>query len=70
MSRIPPEASIIHSHMYKSWIGGNPELALERIEQFCREAKELGMKLRYFEDEHYVDIVAAYKESDLHLGYA
>jgi hypothetical protein len=51
--------------MYKSWIQGNPELALERIEGFCREAKERGMMLRYFEDDHYVDIVAAYKESDL-----
>lgn len=65
MSRIGPHASIVHSHMYKSWIRGNPELALGRIEEFCREAKELGMMLRYFEDDHYVDIVAAYKESDL-----
>ena len=69
MSRISPQTSAVHSHMYKSWIRANPELALERIEQFCLEAKELGMKLRYFEDEHYVDIVAAYKESDLNLGY-
>ena len=69
MTRISPETSAIHSHMYKSWIRANPELALERIEHFCLEAKELGMKLRYFEDEHYVDIVAAYKESDLNLGY-
>lgn len=70
MSRISPETSAVHSHMYKSWIRANPELALERVKQFCLEAKELGMKLRYFEDEHYVDIVAAYKESDLNLGYA
>jgi hypothetical protein len=56
--------------MYKSWIQGNPELALERIEGFCREAEERGMMLRYFEDEHYVDIVAAYKESDLEKRYA
>lgn len=70
MSRISSHASAVHSHMYKSWIRANPELALERIEQFCHEAKELGMKLRYFEDDHYVDIVAAYKESDLNLRYA
>lgn len=57
--------SVIHTHMYKSWIRGNPELALERVEQFCETAKERGMMLRYFEDDHYVDIVAAYKESDL-----
>lgn len=63
-------ARIMQKHMYKSWIQGNPELALTRIEEFCREAKELGMKLRYFEDDHYVDIVAAYNESDLKLGYA
>lgn len=65
MERISPGVTIVHSHMYKSWIQGNPELALERVESLCREAKVLGMKLRYFEDEHYVDIVAAYKESDL-----
>lgn len=70
MSRFSPQASIIQSHMYKSWIRNNPELALERVEQFCREAKELGMMLRYYEDEHYVDIVAAYKESDLEKRYA
>lgn len=70
MTRIPPQAAAVHSHIYKSWIRGNPELALERVEQFCREALDLGMKLRYYEDEHYVDIVAAYKESDLNLGYA
>jgi hypothetical protein len=70
MSRISPLASIVHSHMYKSWIRNNPELALERIEEFCRECKERGMMLRYFEDEHYVDIVAAYKESDLDMRYA
>ena len=70
MSRINHMASAVHSHMYKSWIRGNPELALNRIEEFCREAKERGMKLRYYEDEHYVDIVAAYKESDLNLRYA
>ncbi len=65
-----PLASIVHSHMYKSWIRENPELALERVEAFCREAKERGMMLRYFEDEHYVDIVAAFKESDLDKRYA
>ncbi len=65
MEHIGPMASIAHKHMYKSWIQGNPELALERIEGFCREAKERGMMLRYFEDDHYVDIVAAFKESDL-----
>lgn len=70
MSQINPMASIVHKHMYKSWIRGNPELALERIEQFCREAKELGMMLRYYEDEHYVDIVAAYTEADLEKRYA
>lgn len=70
MSHINPMASIVHKHMYKSWIRANPELALTRVEQFCREAKELGMKLRYYEDEHYVDIVAAYKESDLDKRYA
>lgn len=70
MSNISPLASIVHKHMYKSWIRGNPKLALERIEMFCCEAKERGMKLRYFEDEHYVDIVAAYKESDLEKRYA
>lgn len=70
MSHINPMASIVHKHMYKSWIRANPELALTRVEQFCREAKELGMKLRYYEDENYVDIVAAYKESDLDKRYA
>jgi hypothetical protein len=70
MTHINPMASIVHKHMYKSWIQGNPELALERIEGFCREAEERGMMLRYFEDEHYVDIVAAYKESDLEKRYA
>ena len=65
MSNISPLASAVHSHMYKSWIRSNPELALERVESFCREAIERGMKLRYFEDDHYVDIVAAYKDSDL-----
>lgn len=69
MERITPGASIVHSHMYKSWIQANPELALDRVESLCREAKERGMKLRYFEDEHYVDIVAAYKESDLNKLY-
>jgi hypothetical protein len=65
MERIVPGASIVHSHMYKSWIQANPKLALVRVDQFCRQAKALGMMLRYFEDDHYVDIVAAYKESDL-----
>ena len=64
-TRFTPQTSVIHTHMYKSWIRGNPELALERVEQFCVNAKERGMKLRYFEDDHYVDIVAAYKDSDL-----
>lgn len=67
---ISPLASIAQSHMYKSWIRSNPELALERVEKFCCEAKERGMMLRYFEDEHYVDIVAAYKESDLDMRWA
>lgn len=70
MSQINPLASAVHKHMYKTWIRANPGLALKRVEQFCREAKELGMKLRYFEDEHYVDIVAAYNESDLDKRYA
>jgi hypothetical protein len=70
MLRIGPQASIAQSHMYKSWIQNNPEIALKRVEEFCREAVALGMKLRYFEDEHYVDIVAAYKESDLEKRYA
>ena len=70
MERIAPGAAAVHSHMYKSWIRQNPELALERVESLCREALELGMKLRYFEDDHYVDIVAAYKESDLNIGFA
>lgn len=69
MSQIYHLASAAHKHMYKSWIQGNPELALSRIEEFCREAKELGMMLRYYEDEHYVDIVAAYNESDLDKRY-
>ena len=70
MSSISPMASIVHKHMYKSWIRENPKLALVRVDQFCREAKKLGMKLRYYEDDHYVDIVAAYKESDLEKRYA
>jgi hypothetical protein len=65
MSQIAPMASIIQTHMYKSWIQSNSELALERVEKFCRNAKDRGMMLRYFEDDNYVDIVAAYKESDL-----
>ena len=69
MSHIAPMASAVHKHMYKSWIRANPELALKRVEQFCREAKERGMMLRYYEDEHYVDIVAAYNESDLDKRY-
>ena len=70
MSQIYHMASVVHKHMYKSWIRENPKLVLERVEQFCREAKELGMMLRYYEDEHYVDIVAAYNESDLEKRYA
>ena len=70
MSQIAPMASIIHKHMYKSWIRENPELALGRIGEFLNEVVALGMKLRYYEDEHYVDIVAAYKESDLEKRYA
>lgn len=70
MTQINPLASAAHKHMYKTWIRANPELALKRVEQFCREAKELGMILRYYEDEHYVDIVAAYNESDLEKRYA
>lgn len=62
------QATIIQSHMYKSWIQANPELAQERIEAFYREASERGMILKYHENEHYVDIVAAYKETDLNWG--
>lgn len=69
-NHIPPQASASQKHMYKNWIQDNPELALERIEQFCREAKERGMKLRYYEDDNYIDIVVAYKESDLEKRYA
>lgn len=69
-NQIPSQASASQKHMYKSWIRNNPELAFERVEQFCREAKDRGMKLRYYEDEHYVDIVAAYKDSDLEKRYA
>ena len=69
-NQIPSLASASQKHMYKSWIRANPELALRRVEEFCREAKELGMMLRYYEDEHYVDIVAAYNESDLDKRYA
>ena len=69
-NQIPSLASASQKHMYKSWIKENPELALSRVEEFCREAIELGMKLRYFEDEHYVDIVAAYNEADLDKRYA
>lgn len=65
MERISPGASIVQTHMYKSWIQANPELALGRVEDFYNQAKSLGMKLRYFEDDHYVDIVAALNESDL-----
>ena len=70
MSNVSSQASIIQSHMYNSWIRNNPELALERVEEFLRDVITRGMKFRYFESEHYVDIVAAYKESDLNLGYA
>lgn len=70
MSQINPMASIVHKHMYKSWIQNNPELALERIEAFLLEAKALGMKFRYIESEHYVDIIAAYNDSDLDKRYA
>lgn len=58
-------AARIESHMYKSWIRANPELALERVEKFCREAKESGMRLRYVESEHYVDIIAAFEDKYL-----
>lgn len=70
MTQINPMASAVHKHMYKSWIRENPKLALVRVDQFCREALKLGMKLRYYEDEHYVDIVAAYDEADLDKRYA
>jgi hypothetical protein len=63
-------ASISQKHMYKSWIRSNPELALKRVTEFCSEAQALGMMLRYYEDDHYVDIVAAYNESDLDKRYA
>ena len=58
-STISPNTTSVHSHMYKSWIQTNPELALKRVKEFCQETIALGMKLRYSEDEHYVDIVAA-----------
>ena len=70
MSQINPMASCVHKHMYKSWIRENPKLALVRVDQFCREALKHGMMLRYYEDDHYVDIVAAYNESDLEKRYA
>lgn len=70
MSQVVPGASIVHKHMYKSWIRENPELALGRIGDFLNEAVALGMKLRYYEDDAYVDIVAAYNESDLEKRYA
>ena len=63
-------ASIVHSHMYKSWIRENHELALERVEALCCEALALGMKLSYYEDDNYFDIVVAYKEADLYRGLA
>ena len=63
-------ASIVHSHMYKSWIRENHELALERVEALCSEALALGMKLSYYEDDNYFDIVVAYKEADLNRGLA
>lgn len=69
MSHISSSATIIHSHMYKRWIHSNPELALTRIEEFLNEAKTLGMKFRYIESEHYVDIIAAYKDSDLNARF-
>jgi len=69
MSQISPMASCAQKHMYKSWIRENPELALERVEAFCREAKERGMMLRYYEDDHYVDVVAAFTETDLEARY-
>ena len=69
MSRISSSATIVHSHMYKSWIRNNPELAVARIEEFLNEAKTLGMKFRYIESEHYVDIIAAYNDSDLNARY-
>lgn len=62
--------SIMHKHMYKSWIQNNPELALERIETFLRNAEVLGMRFRYIESEHYVDIIAAYSDRDLNQEYA
>jgi hypothetical protein len=56
--------------MYKSWIRKNSELALDQVEKLCREALALGMKLSYYEDDNYFDIVVAYKESDLYRGIA
>ena len=70
MSEISPKASIVHKHMYKSWIQNNPEIALVRVENFCKEATALGMRLRYIETEHYVDIIAAYTDKDLYGEYA
>lgn len=59
MSRFSPYTARIETHMYKSWIRENPELALKSVEQFCLDAAELGMRFRIIESEHYVDIIAA-----------
>lgn len=67
---IHPHVARIESHMYKSWIIANPELALERVERFCREAKDNGMRLRYVESEHYVDIIAAFEDKYLEGDHA
>lgn len=67
---ISPHTARIESHMYKSWIRNNPELALERVERFCREAKENGMRIRYIESEHYVDIIAAFEDKYLYGDHA
>lgn len=60
-----PQATIVHTHMYKSWIRGNPELARDRIEQFFVDAAERGMMTTIRQDDNYVDLVAAFNEDDL-----
>lgn len=63
---IGPHTARIEKHMYKSWIRNNPELALERIEDFLVSCAEQGMRFRYIESEHYVDIIAAYDDKYLY----
>jgi hypothetical protein len=60
---------MIHTHIYKSWIKNNPDLAIKHVKDICNEAEKSGMKIHYFEDAHYVDIVAAHKESDITMQF-